>query len=221
MFDETSGSTANDVSGNENSGTLTNMDLAANWVSGQIHGALEFDGVDDLVVVSPAPRHAKGNDFSISFWMMPDTSTRNDVLISRWDDSTEHRSWAIAYASDEGELRFDTSNNGLFQPGNKVTSARAVADGQWSHVVALHTDGINTLFIDGSEDRSTRVTNRGVFDTNLALYVGHSPAFGSAPQHFDGAIDDVRIYDRALAAEEVQDLHDTGRGDTTPLQRCP
>ena len=66
-----------------------------------------------------------------------------------------------------------------------------MADGQWSHVVALHTDGINTLFIDGSEDRSTRVTNRGVFDTNLALYVGHSPAFGSAPQHFDGAIDDA------------------------------
>ncbi|NIP22292.1 MAG: hypothetical protein GWN67_00375 [Phycisphaerae bacterium] len=187
-FDEGSGIDAYDSAGN-NDGTI----YGAAWASGVIDGALDFDGVDDYVDV--------GNDKSLM--------TNGDLTIIAWIKALENRACIYSHTWNGWRLGFGIGNDnydgrlGFYTWNHRqwIKAGSSLADDIWHHVavtlngtqVTLYTDGIEIGGDTGAP--ASDLTGIGL----IGLY--------NYDWHFGGLIDDVRIYDRALSAGEVEDLY--------------
>ncbi|HDZ60309.1 MAG TPA: hypothetical protein ENH46_01245, partial [Candidatus Pacearchaeota archaeon] len=211
-----------DFSGNGNNGTLGNAtsgtDPTFNLTGGKFAGAFEFDGVDDYVGLG---RPSSLNDlptanFTISAWVYVDSS------ISSWDSIFGCYQASGAFGVPDGwNFRMTTNSSGdrslVFDAYHTTTSAffyssyGVINDNQWHHVVAVWDASSKnaTLYVDGSETSySSRTPGEGTYNTDSG--VGNDKEIGRIPhaggvQFFDGAIDDVAIYNRALNATEILD----------------
>jgi hypothetical protein len=192
-LDETQGTTAFDSTGAHN-GTL-NGNPTWQPTGGMIGGALSFDAVDDRVNCGSFNPSAATGKLSICLWAKWNGQPTNwQGLIAKrngWGEGTTM--WSLEAAMNTGKL-------GFFH----YTSARFGGDpvlpiGEWTHV-AVGFDGTTaTMYIDGEP------TGSGPFslpsDTQLPVVVGASiPDGGSA---FNGALDDIRLYDQGLCQRQV------------------
>jgi hypothetical protein len=88
-----------------------------------------------------------------------------------------------------------------------VDSARTGPVGTWTHVAATYDGTRLRLFIGGRAAGSVAVTGRTCAnDEPLAVGAKDAPALGILEAFWDGRLDDVRIYRRALSATAVADL---------------
>ena len=208
-FDDGSGTVANDSSGNGNHGNLTNGPI---WTTGKIGGALSFDGVDDKVVTNNFLGIGGANPRSISAWIK--TTSLNAVICS-WGTMAPTEKWVFRVqntAGVSGAIRTEIFN------GVKVGSL-PVNNGTWFFVSSIlhpNTTNISHLlhYVNGNLE-SASFNDSSVVNTTLSSkfkigkgldgdnYLSSSP--------FHGVIDDVRIYDRALSAAEVQALYNLGQ----------
>jgi hypothetical protein len=93
---------------------------------------------------------------------------------------------------------------------NDLVGVRAINDGQWHHVLAVYDSAIgHKIYIDGVVDKS---------DSNILTAVAQSASADNANigrradgNTFNGLIDDVRIYNRALSPDEIKRLYTMGR----------
>jgi hypothetical protein len=198
-FDEGSGTVAYDSSGNGNDGNLTN---GPTWTDGQIGGALSFDGVDDYVTMGDRTGEARFHN-SVSYWFRA-YQFNNAEMISK---SSPAQGLEILFYN--GGLKFflmtgDVSENKVisFSTGNLNLN-------QWYHVTAVQfgQGGLPMHFYINGELVGSDVTPETISDADK-LYVGRWNADGRL---YNGLIDDVRTYDRALSAEEVQAIYNLGQ----------
>jgi len=196
-FDETSGPIAYDSSGNGNDGNLSG---GPTWTSGKIGGALSFDGVDDYVDLEIGTTLNTKSLISVSLWIKP-TEYKNAVLISH---QKANGGWAFKWRVSSQKLYFkiygeSESNSAVLQyTQNPQLNV-------WSHLIA--TIGLNTHKIYLNSSISREINNTVSFESPLAnVRVGSV----SDSEFFNGLINDVRIYDRALSAVEVQALYNLG-----------
>jgi len=198
-FDEGEGGTAYDYSGHGNHGTID----GAAWTTGISGSALNFDGDDDYVEV---------DSFTLS---APDPQTQciwftlNDLTISRHLTSYDARGTFTVLSNATLQVELQGNPNGI-----RIRSSDTVATGQW-HFVCLRLYGFDVatgrtiddadFYIDGVvQDKSSYDIGVNT-DIRNTLYIGcYQPAWGS---HFDGIIDEVRIYDRVLSHAEILDLY--------------
>ncbi|MCK4342410.1 MAG: LamG domain-containing protein [Phycisphaerae bacterium] len=198
-FDEGDGETAYDYSGHGNHGTID----GAAWTTGISGSALNFDGDDDYVEV---------DSFTLS---APDPQTQcmwftlNDLTISRHLTSYDARGTFTVLSNATLQVELQGNPNGI-----RIRSSDTVATGQW-HFVCLRLYGFDVatgrtiddadFYIDGVvQDKSSYDIGVNT-DIRNTLYIGcYQPAWGS---HFDGIIDEVRIYDRVLSHAEILDLY--------------
>jgi hypothetical protein len=202
-FDETSGIVAHDSSGNGHDGNLTN---GPTWTTGKIGGALSFDGFDDLVTM--------GNV----------TGGLLDLTFSAWVKTNDQRSETTVWKSPAilGTRQLSGSGSGEYFLGLKegkliwfdeiqssmtFDTSQHIADNNWRSIVFTRSNTSYKFFIGGilkSETVGTsNVLTERTFDVGCSVYSGVN--------HFHGLIDDVRIYDRALSAAEVQALYNMGK----------
>ncbi len=193
-LDEAQGNTAFD-SARQNDAALHGGPV---WqpTGGKKGGALQLDGVDDYVSTPFILDPAKGS-FSVFAWVK--SSARGQVIISQNDGTGTRWLW-----TDPSYGRLTTWL--MHPPFDPLMSASTIADGQWHHVglvydfEALHRH----LYIDGKEAAKDTDFVGGV-SSNGGLYIGAEKTLG-AGTFLSGLIDDVRIYDEALSAEEVAEL---------------
>jgi len=196
-FDEGGGTTAYDSAGNYD-GTV----YGATWTTGQISGALSFDGVDDYVrTANNVFTNAQlASGATLSAWFKTDSTTYGYIA-----DNEGYLTLGVnhIYAANPNKLC------GIVDGGHhRFFSSSDVTDNLWHHAVIVW-DGTNTaiLYLDGvnvssgfsgppTPDRKSRPFAIGAHST-IAAY-------------FNGLIDDVRIYDRALSGEEIQQLYHIG-----------
>lgn len=196
---------ARDASGNNRHGTINGGPM---FVSGAAGQALEFDGADDYVNVDvyqgivadrTDPAHPVQQPFTISNWVKT-TSDTGDTEMVTWGASSGTAT-RLTWRVHEGRLR--TEHNAGNLRGNTY-----INDGEWHHVALVVTEGANLrpentkLYVEGFED----TTFSGDDDT-YKLVAEHDVRVGmSGPQdgrYFPGALDEIRIYDRALSVEEI------------------
>ncbi|MDP3899712.1 MAG: LamG-like jellyroll fold domain-containing protein [bacterium] len=202
-FDEGSGATAGDSVGS-NTGTIS----GATWTTGKIGGgALSFDGVNDYVNLgSGSFGLSSTNELTLSLWIYARGADCSDVIIGkgqylypfvlRLNCALE---FAIRTADDSSQL---STEYGLNSNLNK-----------WVYITATYASGYRAVYIDGQLIASDSLTgNLGAIsdDTNL----GKGP--GVNDYYFNGNIDDVRIYNRALTSAEVTELYNYTGGGTPP-----
>ncbi|MHC4628663.1 MAG: LamG-like jellyroll fold domain-containing protein, partial [Planctomycetota bacterium] len=182
-----------DSSGNDHHGTLHGD---PQYVAGFDGDALEFDGVGDFVQMDGYKGVLGTSAFSITAWIRVGS---NGQMVSWGNTGTNRR---VEFRVNGGRLRIDTG-------GGNVQGDTNILDDQWHHVAATVkanatlSSGDITLYLDGRDD--TRIsTDTNIFDmtANFDVKIGQMYDFSSS-RWFVGLIDDLRIYDKQLTAEEV------------------
>ena len=198
-LDEGDGTTAADASGLGRDGTAYGQPL---WYpsEGRIGGTLEFDGVDDYVEVSGFTGITGAAPRTCTAWIK--TIEGNGEIITWGDRETAGYKWffLVDYA---GRLRLAVEDG-------YVLGTAAVNDGLWHHAAVVSrgatTDGIE-LYVDGQlEYVSDRVLQSINTAGTTTVKIG---VYSDVLKYFQGRIDDVRIYDRALSVQEVWTLAQT------------
>jgi hypothetical protein len=207
-FNEGSGTIAYDSSGNNNHGILySGSNVCSNpptsgcptWVDGKFGKALQFDGIDDYVLL---PRVVQ-DDFTITFWFK---STQVAGGESQW-----WQGMGLVDAEVSGVVNdFGISlGNGkiLFGTGNPDVTIKSgfVADGKWHFVAArrIRATGALSLFIDGSLV-ATGIGGTQSLTASPYIRIG---SLQTNTNFFKGIIDEVRIYNRALSDDEILALY--------------
>lgn len=200
-FDTGAGTTAHDTSDNGNDGTLTNFDFNATsgWGDGKYGKALQLDGNDDYVEMSDAPFDIS-SEITMTAWVKPD-KLENSVIINKLGSNAGYR---FIVRSDSLQFSYGDGST-LHHHG--ITDG--INTGEWSFV-AITWDG-STLsgYVNGRRWTQSLSDTWAENDKNLAI-VGPNPG-GLGGDRYDGTIDDVRIYDRALNASEVRGIASQGK----------
>ncbi len=202
-LDESSGTIAADSIGLTD-GMLVNGPV---WQSagGVNQGALEFDGVDDRIDLGPLDIDS-GTGLTMSVWLKADDLEVGDSrLISKatGTSSSEHY-WMLGTLS-ENKLRFRLRTGGL--TSTLISDPEVFELEAWAHVAATYDGTDMRLYVNGTEMASLPLT--GQIDTNPSVLaaIGNQPD-GADNRPFDGLLDDVRIYNRALTDSEIALLVD-------------
>jgi hypothetical protein len=204
-FDEGKTRNTADSSGNGNSGSLQGSG-GPTWITGVLSNALRFDGVDEYVNVPNSPVFGITGDITIAAWIRREALLSYDGIVAKTDGAAV---WDYDFYFSEGDNRLRLwSDVGSPTP---VLSSREVADTNWHHVAVTRSGADVTFYIDGFEAGTT--TMSGAFANNsVPVRIGTDGPNYDPSSMFKGSIDDVRIYDRALSATEIQALNVTGTG---------
>jgi hypothetical protein len=200
-LDETEGTIAHDSVG-ENNGTLHGEPV---WqrADGQIDGALQFDGIDDYVHTDPP---LGPMDLSLGVFAWIKGGAPGQVILSepdrRVDRFIEPGSTWLGTDPSEGKL-ITTLLGPLFGP---LESEAVVTDGQWHHVGLVYDfDGFHRrLYVDGAEVAKDTDVVAGLLSDG-GLYFGAGQSLDEA-SFFSGLIDDIRVYNVALSAKEIEEM---------------
>jgi regulation of enolase protein 1 (concanavalin A-like superfamily) len=190
-FDEGIGATAYDSSGNGNDGTIN----GASWVEGRLGGALEFDGVDDYVEVPDSASLNPTSAITVCAWFKeynPQT-TEFPPIVKKTGDPSGY-TLELHYWKFGGGVCID----GIWRGGPPPVSPLPVPF-EWCHL-AITYDGSNIIrYANGAEISRETVTGT-ITPTSNALYIGRCL---SMSRFFNGTIDEAKIYNRALSANEI------------------
>src|SRR6266850_4270931 len=212
-FSEGTGVTTADVSGNNNNGTLQ---TGATWTpAGKYGNALSFDGVSGYVSVPASSTLNLGSNGTIEAWVKPN-------VINVWSSVLAKGNVNADPPTNYG-LEINSSNRFLCILGNgssarTLSSTITVAAGTFYHVACVWNGTQLQLYVNGALNTSVAQNITPVANTS-PLYIGQ---FGGNADRMNGTIDEVRIYNRALSATEIQTDMNTPVGgpppppDTTP-----
>lgn len=206
-LDETTGLIANDSSGGEHHGTLTNTDPEPSWEPAYVDGGLHLDGTDDFIFVTDDAAFDLSDAGTLALWFRMDSFKSFGGLIHKGD--------LTSFADEAYSLQF-WSGSRLYlglkgSPQSRSIQTNTVFNnGQWYHVAAIWDTSGMYLYVDGTLDNSSPNTvsamdSTGNLNLGAQLAVYYSSSYKNLP--FDGVIDDVRIYAEALSAEDVEALY--------------
>ncbi len=194
-FNEGSGTTARDISGYDNHGIIIGATYV-NGVPGTGGTALNFNGSGDYVNAGNDVSLDLTHNFSMSFWIKPSIHNATRGIIGKTPGTD--LGFAIAFNGD-GYISFPKWNAGARSNTIPIT-------GDWLHVIAVQAgSNRNELYIDGIlQNQTSSYTIPSNPELNLVIGRIYSLVDNF---YFNGLIDDVRIYSRALTASEIQTLY--------------
>jgi hypothetical protein len=195
-FDETSGPSAQDASGNANHGTLANVTRST---AGRFGSALSFNGRDSVVTVPSAASLNLSAGMTLAAWVYPDSQQQRFQSII-----TKERPGGLTYAlhasSPTGKVSSTLSLGSGYrtQHGGSPLPART-----WSHLTATYDGSNQRLYVNGVQVASRAFTGT-LPAADGPLRIGNNQAMRG--RAFAGMIDEVRIYDRALSQGDIVSL---------------
>jgi parallel beta-helix repeat protein len=206
-LDEGSGTTAYDSAGS-NHGTV----YGAEWTIGQVRGALSFDGFDDYVRVNDDPTLDGMNALTLTAWVQTARTDAAAYVVNKYFHN-DGNAW-----TDSFYLRLD--NAGLvdfgYNPGDAYVikiSSTSISDNSWYHIAGVYTGLKGSIYIEGNEvalSRDDPDPGGAINDSDEDLLMGCANDAGDLGYFFNGTIDDMRIYNRALSPEEIQQIYEEG-----------
>jgi len=202
-----------DLSGQGNTGTLISMSTTSSPVAGKIGGALKLNGSSSYINV-PSNSPLKGSNVTISFWIMLFSLTSGHAAGGATVNEMYPLSYTDGSADDGFEFYIGTSHHISFYANglsNAAASLTALSVGQWYHVVGTY-DGSNVkMYINGVLEKTSAKSGSISYSSVCALTIGHRSSCVGYDAYTSGTIDDVRIYNRALSAQEVALLYASGQ----------
>lgn len=202
-FDENGGTTAADSSGYGHHGTLQN---GPTWTTGKSGAALNFDGVDDMVVTSGVTDVT--NNFTLSFWALPTASHEIDAESTSSTGGTSgqrYAFWPQWYDSGHAGAGVSVGTNGVsvyehasnYMPATLVYPTTIT---NWTHITVVYENKQPKLYLNGTLVRTGLTSSMDYVHLN-PYYIG-----GQVYGYYAGRLDEVRVYNRALSASEVSTL---------------
>jgi len=190
----------------KNKGTLTNMTSGYGWQGALGRpggwGAMRFDGSDDAITLPSTTLWNFGTTgFAISFWFYPTVGTVYQILVGK--DVSGARNWVIAWALAPDKVTW----YGGFA-GEPSVDSTVLAINRWYHVVVTKVSTTINMYINGAFNATCPNTSN--YTLTSAIWLG-SREFVGFPQPFNGRMDDISIYNRALSATEVAGLYNASK----------
>ncbi|WP_447041379.1 exo-alpha-sialidase [Streptomyces sp. DSM 118878] len=191
----------------------------ARETAGRFGGALAFDGTDDAVRLPFRARLPRGSgDFTASLWFRYSAASGEQPLL--WMGgigNNQPQVWLRGEPASNRITGLMTTREGATPPKSaSVRTTSAYNDGQWHHLVLRRErtagDGRLTLFLDGAPTTVADVPGSVSRTSPFGIHIGQRL---DSRAHFTGAIDEVRLYGRALSDPEVASLGTGG----TPVTR--
>ncbi|EIC29042.1 LamG domain-containing protein [Methylomicrobium album] len=205
-FEEDSGKTVVDASGNGNHGTIKG---AVRTDDGRHGKALMFDGVNDWVTVKHDASLDMSNGLTLEAWVYPLSQSKgNNAVILK--QAPRGEAYAL-YAEEEDDLPASYLNDGDY---HRVAGANRLPADTWSHLVATYDGANQRLYVNGVEVAQSPQTAM-IRQSKGKLRIGGN-SLGN--EYFHGYIDEVRIYNRALTPDEVVANRDTAVDTSNPPQ---
>ncbi len=207
-MDEGSGGTAYDASGNNNVGTITigasgtQTTVAQAWANAtpsRVGIGLNFDGTDDYAWIADASANHLTSSFTFSAWINPSAYSSENIIFNKentyeWAiDTTQNVRWAI--------------NNTT--PGwNWISTGLSAPTSQWNYFVITYDGNSVLTYKNGVLGNTYSGASGSLVPNGNELLIG-ARGNTSPASFFIGKIDDVRIYNRALSATEIQNLYNS------------
>jgi hypothetical protein len=216
---------ANDI-WDGNPGTLLN---GATFTAGKVGQAFSFDGVDDQVQIPDATNLAPAQ-LTVGFWMRSNVDLNSNTpasvylipvgkLNSGIDVYRNVEGYDFNYYPKSGFFAFGISRSDGFRAyaskGEITFSA-----GAWHHIAGTYDQSNIKLYIDGVLAGTTPASFQIDYHSAPLLIGGGVKhlLFSSVDQYFNGSIDEVEIYNRALSAEEIAGIYNAGSaGNCKPV----
>jgi len=195
-LDETNGDNIIDVYG-DNNGTTYGSPA---WTIGKISNCLDLEKTNSHGIEGTFSLNGD-NDFTISMWIKMESSTEYMAIASTDISNTVPRGFQYQIGP-SNELRLYDGTSISLQTANNV-----LIDGVWHHVILVNDAGIGYIYVDNNIEEDgivnfNDVSNDFSFGMRGTLY----------DEFFDGLIDEVGIWDRALDSSEISDLYNNESG---------
>jgi hypothetical protein len=191
-FNEGLGSSAADASGKGNVGALN----GATWTTGgKFGGALSFNGVNNWVTVADANSLDLTSGMTLEAWVKPSalgTAWRTVVL--------KERPGGMVYALYANQNTSRPVGQAFIGAERNALGSATLALNVWTHIAVTFDGGNLRFYANGALTATTAVTGAMVASTGV-LRIGGNAIWS---EWFQGVIDEVRIYNRALSATEIQ-----------------
>lgn len=205
-FDERNGTTASDSSGYGNDGRVYNGSVACSnpltagagcpeWVDGKFRKALKFDGVDDYVQVSNSASLNVNNAVTLEAWVYINSLTNDAKILTRQNNS-------LINVLTTGKIDMWLNTSEGWHDVGESTNSYTWTDG-WHQIAGTYSSADNTTkyYRDGVLVHTIASGTTGQINTSA-----NSILIGAEGQvYFNGIIDEARIYDRALTADEIKE----------------
>jgi hypothetical protein len=203
-FNEGSADVAHDTSLSPDNGTLQG---GVSWTQGRFRNALSFDGNTGAVDI-PNQSDLNASQVTVSAWVNSSTSPGNfRYIVAKGSSGCSAASYAL-YTGANGGLEFYVSYNGGLSYSISADAGTGVWDGNWHSVVGTFNGSEIDLYVDGKEV-GTGTANKNPIAYNLPtssdLMIGSYPPGCASPNlAFNGNIDEVHVFNRALGAAEIR-----------------
>ncbi len=196
-----------DRAGSDASGNGRNLDLTGSprFTDARCGEAIVLDGTQwaERPVDDQAFDFAGGN-FTISAWINVDDATRPEqMIVSKWTSGAELFGWYLRYLG--GGAFLFTDGTGAGGTGFGFIGTGSVVSGAWHHVLVQRNGTGFTMYLD-SVVIGSATSSYAFRDHAVPLHIGQRSGVDTTTQTFRGKMGDVAIWDRALTAEERQQV---------------
>lgn len=216
------GSTA-DLGSGGNAGTAFGSPTTT---AGMVGDAMLFSGNGQYVTVgTPFPTNLRSQALTLVAWVKPAAYSNplsadlGGIIASQWDGDTSGISMSLEYRTAGahggplGSVHFQVGGAGgtYWAQTTYGNSTTALALNTWTHVVCVAEAGKQyKIYLNGVLAHDWLPAASIDISNNGSLRIGHNLASGSSNRYFNGAIDEPRLYTRALTAEDVAALYAMG-----------
>jgi hypothetical protein len=188
-FNEGTGATVTDASGNGNTGTITN----ATWTTGKYGSALAFNGTNALVTINDSASLHLTTAMTLEAWVNPGpvTDEWEDIIYKGTDNYYLEATSSKSVPAGAGT--FGTADVGTY-------GTAALQQNAWSHLAVTYDGATVVLYVNGVQVSSLAQAGN-ILSSNNPLQIGGDSFY---QQYFNGTIDEVRVYNVALTAAQIQ-----------------
>jgi len=177
---------------------LTGFNFTANsgWVPGKIGNGLKFDGVDDYVRLDSRQINLT-NNFSLSLWLKPQDPGGQGAFIAV---DTSYLASGLRFLVSGNSLSLQGQTTGGWQ--NATFANSAIQSGLWYHIAIVYDNSILSVYLNGTLQGSVDWGADIVMAPDQTSQIGTEGSY-----HFNGVIDDVMIFERAITDQQVETLY--------------
>ena len=215
-FDDSEGIKAVDSSGKNHHAVLSNFASSPNpWVPGPMGGALHFDGLDDYLEVADFKGITGSESRSIALWLK---TNFHDSTVLSWGEKKDSRKWLV-------RIKKEFGTNGLIHldiEGSYVLTD-SLLDKDWNHIAMVLPADQNSVrslkfYINGNPIGKNFINAKRSIDSSDMNNLVIGKDLFSEYSNFQGMMDDLRIYNREIQAEEILEIFNSGKSPSSSVE---
>jgi hypothetical protein len=179
----------------------------SDYVNGKINGAIKLDGGDDYVSVSTSPSLEITQDITVEMWVNPSSTQADYSSLLDKHDCNPVGSWSVQQNADQtNKYYFGVSIGGVGYCNQSNLYSTTLMPNQWQHFVVERKGDKVYHYLNGVQTVSCNAALGNLDPSSSPLKIGYS----CLDRYFNGMMDEVAIYNRALTQQEIQDRYNIG-----------